>query len=264
MFGLVISCGGGEFTSMTGGQSGSLGAGGASGAAGGSDPSSATSGTAGGVSTVGAGGAAGASFDAASGPGGAGGQPTVDATAINDATAHTDAAREAAADGGPRDAAVSDAAVTTKCPPSEPNVNLPCADGLDCTYGTHPRPACRREYVCTSSHWTLSPALACPVLGDCLNEMGVQVGASCSTPQHECLYSMGLYCRCLPAPDGGGAAWDCYPPPQGCPVSPPNKGQACDLSFMACAYGTCPLGTKVSTSCSGAIVRWSIPACPIP
>src|SRR5882757_19771 len=196
MGGFAVACGGGEFAAMTGGESGSLGNGGASGATGGSDMTGGASGEAGAGSALAAGGAAGGSIDAASGSGGSGGQPVEDATTRHDVDGPTNVTRDAAVDGGSADVGVSDALVTTKCPPTEPNVNLPCADGLDCTYGTHPRPACRREYVCTSSHWGLSPALACPALGDCLNETEtVQVGATCSTPQRECLYSMGLYCR---------------------------------------------------------------------
>jgi hypothetical protein len=265
---LAVACGGNEFSAMTGGESGSLGSGGASGV-GSSDGVGGSAGTGEGTSSVAAGGTSGASVDASSDQQGSGGQGTIDATSndatsTRDAIADVDAARDAAGDTGPRDVGTSDVVVTTKCPPTEPNANQACADGLDCTYGTHPRPACRRGYICTASHWVMqSPG--CPDLADCLNEpVRPQVGAACMTAGRECSYSMGLYCRCLMAPTSMAATWDCYPPPTGCPASPPNKGQTCDVSFMPCAYGTCPLGTRVSTSCSGAIVRWTIPVCPVP
>jgi hypothetical protein len=101
------------------------------------------------------------------------------------------------------------------------------------------------------------------MLGDCAAEQPrlPQVGMACPTPQHDCVWSSGLYCRCLPGADGGAATWDCYPSPQGCPTTPPNKGQQCDITAMMCAYGTCALGTKVTTSCVGGITRWTNPPC---
>jgi hypothetical protein len=266
----VSSCGGSEFSSSEGaagdggaGGAGSTGTGGASssvettvsssdavsatvtGSGGDSSGTSGTSGTGG--DSSGTGGAAGGNGGAS---GGSGGSPSLDASV-------GDAAREA----GLRDVA-SDLPVVTRCPPTEPSMSTLCAEGLDCTYGTHPRPACRKEYVCSEAHWVLKAPGACPALGDCLLEQpkAPQVGAMCPTPDRECLFSAGNYCRCRPDPTGG-ATWDCFPPPTGCGAFPPNKGQECDLSAAMCAYGTCPLQTKVTTSCAGGIVHWAI-ACP--
>jgi hypothetical protein len=147
---------------------------------------------------VGAGGSSGA-VDAAFDLGATGGRSSDDATTTRDAVPDG-----TSSDGSTRDALLSDVNVTTQCPPIEPSINTPCADGLDCTYGTHPRPACRTEYICSGSHWSPTPGLLCPALGDCFNEQPKpQVGAACPIPQHDCIWTTGLYCRCLPGPDSG-------------------------------------------------------------
>jgi hypothetical protein len=192
---------------------------------------------------------------------GGGGGASVDASSVEsgiDAPAETSNTRDALAD-----ARTNDGSAVGPCPPVEPTPATACTDGLDCTYGSHPRLACRKEYICSGSHWTVTPGIACPVLGDCNNEtVKPQVGAMCAMPEHDCLWSSGLYCRCLASSGGTGATWDCYPSPSGCPTTPANKGQACDLSSKTCDFGSCSLGTKVTTSCSGGIVHWTSPTCP--
>ena len=189
---------------------------------------------------------------------------TRDAPAPIDANAADVASvRDAAADiASVQDSAPSDALLMMKCPPLEPNPASACGGDLDCTYGTHPQPACRREYVCSSLHWSTMPG--CPDPSKCESEPAPSpmLDAPCAKPGNDCVWTSGLYCRCISTQEGGSAAWDCYPPPSGCPPTPPNKGQACDLTAKTCDYGTCRLGTRVITSCVGAIVRWSIPACP--
>lgn len=251
----VAACGGTEFsadTSTTTGPAGPSGAGGVGVvAAVGTGGSSAGGSSAGGSSAGGsANGGAGASIDAS----------TVEAGV--DARAET-GAREVGPDDA-RDARTNDASVAVgPCPPVEPSAGTSCTDGLDCTYGSHPRLACRKQYNCSSEHWAVAPGIACPVLGDCNNEtVKPQVGALCATPEHDCLWSSGLYCRCLASSGSGMATWDCYPSPSGCPTTPPNKGQACDLSSKTCDFGTCSLGTKVTTSCSSGVVHWTAPTCP--
>jgi hypothetical protein len=236
---VVVGCGGSEFSTQTSGSTtGST--------------SATTAGTGGASIGTGSGGGAGGGAIA-----GSGGRPSGDAAIGSEATI------EASANDA-RDAR-SDASTNARCPPIEPTASSACAEGLDCTYGTHPRLACRHEYRCLGAHWTPGePGMACPALSDCAIEQPKlpQVGASCPTAEHDCIWSSGLYCRCLAAAnDAGSPTWDCYPPPQGCPTTPLNKGQTCDLSVMTCAYGTCPLGTKVTTSCVGAVVTWTV-ACP--
>jgi hypothetical protein len=105
--------------------------------------------------------------------------------------------------------------------------------------------------------------MTCPALTDCAAEQPKlpQIGMACPVPQHDCLWDSGLYCRCIPGADAAPATWDCYPSPSGCPTTPVNKGQACDASEKTCDFGTCGLGTKVTTSCSGGIVHWTV-SCP--
>jgi len=240
---VVVACGGSEFTSQSSGNTTSSSTSSSSttttGAGGASDTTTRTGGAAGDTG--------GGSVDAS----GSGGQPTTDAASGSDTSleASTIDARDAR----------SDAASNARCPPIEPTANGACADGLDCTYGTHPHLACRHEYICSGSHWMSASGMTCPMLGDCNSEQPKPtIGAACPVVQHDCLWSSGLYCRCLPGDNGAmGPTWDCYPSPQGCPTTPPNKGQTCDLSAMTCAYGTCPLGTKVTTSCVGAVVTWT-------
>ena len=197
-----------------------------------------------------------------SGSGGAGGQGgtnpmtttggTVDAGGPRDASSPDDAARDATLDGP----------IATKCPPVEPSPSGYCADGLDCTYGTHPRPSCRKDYLCSGSHWTVTPSMACADPAKCENEMPFPlVGGVCAPAEHDCLAASGLYCRCHAVAGTIAPTWDCYPSPMGCPTTPPNKGQTCDLNARTCDYGTCGIGSRVTTSCSGGIFRWSI-ACP--
>jgi hypothetical protein len=196
---------------------------------------------------VGAGGSSGV-MDAASDLAGSGGQSSGDATTARDGTS---------SDGSIRDALTGDVNVTTQCPPIEPSVNTPCADGLRDDCGPPPR---RKGHL---FRMKCTPGLVCPALGDCFDEQPKpQVGATCPIPQHDCVWSTGLYCRCLPDPDGGSPTWDCFPPSPDCPITPLNKGQACDPTPLTCAYGTCTLGTKVTTSCVGGTVRWTLPVCP--
>jgi hypothetical protein len=262
----VAACGGAEFSSDNGGGgaggSASTSAGGASSVAVTDAVASSTSG--GGTSSGGGGGASagGASVGGASvgGSGGEGGG-AIDA-AIRDAPTETSTGRDVATP-DVKDAASSDVIAVTQCPPVEPSAAGACTDGLVCTYGTHPRLACRKQYNCTSGHWAPTPGLACPTLGDCNNEQPLPViGAMCPVLEHDCLWSSGLYCRCRASGDAGGGAWDCYPSPSNCPTTPPNRGQACDPSAQTCSYGTCGLGTKVTTSCSGGVVSWTSTTCP--
>jgi hypothetical protein len=234
----VAACGGGEFSSQNGAMPGSPASSGSA--------SSASTGGAGGAAVTGpASGSSGTGVIA--GAGGSAASPDAAADVAHDASAPV------------RDAPTNDGNVITKCPPFEVNPATACADGLECTYGTHPRLACRKRYTCSNSQWVLA-GMTCPSLGDCNDEQPKpQVGASCPMPEHDCLWSTGIYCRCLAS--SMGAIWDCYPSPSGCPTTPPNEGQTCDLSAKTCNFGTCPLGTKVTTSCSGAIVHWTA-ACP--
>jgi hypothetical protein len=218
--------------------------------------------------------AASTSVTASTSAGGAGGVGTVDTTGGSsgsssmagmsgslDAATASDAAADVVREAPVRDVVANDGNVVTKCPPTELNPASACADGLECTYGAHPRLACRKQYSCIGSQWVLAPGMTCSVPPDCnAEQVKPQVGASCATLEHECAWSSGLYCRCLSS--SMGATWDCYPSPSGCGVTPPNKGQTCDLSTKTCDYGTCPLGTKVTTSCSGGLVRWAVPSCP--
>ncbi len=281
----LAACGGTEFTAQGEGTAGSTGAAGSGETVGTSSVSTmdvgsssvASSGNTTSTNTTvssGSGGNASSNGGAAGtqASGGAGGQTGTGATTGAGGSAGTGGPRDASASDssapevGPPDASSRDAGidgpVATQCPPSEPNPNGYCADGLDCTYGSHPRPACRKDYRCSGSHWTVSPATACADPAKCENEMPFPlVNGACAPAEHDCLSASGLYCRCHVVGTDVSPTWDCYPSPTGCPTTPPNKGQLCDLTAKTCDYGTCGIGSKVTTSCSGSIFRWSI-VCP--
>jgi hypothetical protein len=247
---LAAACGGSAFSASGGGGEG----GSSSGSAGGSGTEQGASGSTGG--SVGAGGTGIVMVDA-SVNGGSGGQSAVDASPKSDVSMGSGGVPVLEA--GP-----PEASAPPFCPVTEPALGGACSGSLKCTYGTHPRIACRKMYVCTVGQWAQAATTACEDLKACTAENPLpHIGGACPTAGHDCVWDSGLYCRCLACPDVGCPNWNCFPPPNNCATTPANLGQACkaDATATACDYGNCSLGTRVTVSCVGGMINWTFPNC---
>jgi len=258
---LLAACGGAEFSAAggeSGGQGGSgQGQSGTSVATGGD--SQGTSGSAGAMTTGASG--AGGSTAGASVTSGSGGQVLVDAGR----DASTGSGGRPVVDASAVDMGPPDTGAPATCPVTEPGGGGACSGAISCTYGTHPRLACRRQYTCTGGHWAVAPSAMCTDLAACVSEQPLPViGKICSAAGHDCMWDTGLYCRCLACPDATSCPnWNCFPPPNNCGITPPNLGQKCDANSMpaVCDFGNCALGTRVTVTCVNGIVHWTFPNC---
>jgi hypothetical protein len=251
---LVAACGGSEFAAGGGGEGGTSG--GTGGASAGTDGPSGSAGVT--IVGTGVGGSAGGVVDA-SATGGSGGQPAGDASHPRDVSGGSGGMTtvDARADVGP-----PDTGPVPSCPTVEPTLLGSCSGALKCTYGTHPRIACRKTYTCSAGQWSLAPPTMCGDLQICQPPYP-QVGFSCTNTGSDCIWDSGLYCRCLACPDMGCPRWDCFPPPNGCATTPPNLGQRCDATTTqpACEFGECSLGTRVTVTCVNGFINWTFPNC---
>lgn len=160
------------------------------------------------------------------------------------------------------------------CPASAPTAGAMCArDGLVCSFGDDPRPACRPRATCTSGSWTFAtPTPGCDPLppATCPATREAAQGTACTPEGARCTYD-GLACACtrcpnpyplcmeLPAP-----IWACDAPnPDAeCPAAMPNLGVTCSAEGKMCTYG-CEAGMARECT-SGVWVEASSPGgCPI-
>jgi hypothetical protein len=137
------------------------------------------------------------------------------------------------------------------CPDEPPADGSSCSEDVNCTWGSHPEPACRTRGSCSGGTWSVyDPPAHCsdPLLGDdCPAASGdIAIGASCSPGQLVCDYPTGDRCTCTDCsvedPNCGPLGdytWRCWTPPAGCPTYYPNIGSVCDLpAATSCRY-TC-------------------------
>lgn len=159
--------------------------------------------------------------------------------------------------GGPADATRLDAGLSTSCPGSPPANGTVCGSvGLQCEYGTAPRPACNTVAVCQGNRWqvtTAEPGLcpssqACPTKPD-----GISFGQACGASfPAMCVYPLGV-CSCdkpVPAADAGTEPrWTCDNPRAGCDSPAPHIGSQCSQFGMTCDYSICTTQVGVRLVC---------------
>jgi len=155
-----------------------------------------------------------------------------------------------------------------RCPEEEPSIGEDCDEEMLCGYGDGLRTDCRSVYECQGS-WRasgLTPEAECakPPSGFC--PQTPQHGKGCQDLLEEFAGPQGfvdgptvceyeeLLCYCSPCGISrrgsadcrdGRAHWVCYGPPEhfGCPSSPPNIGEGCDLPALECHYNSpCGVG----------------------
>jgi hypothetical protein len=151
------------------------------------------------------------------------------------------------------------------CPVNQPLAGGACADGLECSYGTDVRVACRAVATCKAGAWIISKQ-PCEELHGC---NAVIVGNMCDANAKPCMldFDQGIYCVCTGCVGGGACSnqtvWACAGGPGGsaCPKLPPNEGQMC-AADTKCSYGSCATANGVSASCNGTW-SWDPVACPL-
>lgn len=155
------------------------------------------------------------------------------------------------------------------CPPTPPAAQGQCTPvGLDCEYGSDPRPACRTHYRCMTvdgpGTWVATAPTCPPVPGGTCPATPAATG-TCDPNGLLCAYLTGAECDCTdcPAACGMTPTWQCTPPPAaGCPGKAPNSGQACTSAGLSCQYGTCGGATVMLRVCQGGV--WTDQAVPCP
>lgn len=128
------------------------------------------------------------------------------------------------------------------CPEAEPDDGAACqTDGLLCSYGDAPNPACRRLYQCDSGNWHVDDTLVCPELPR--DYCGAQPahGEPCDYrfAGVPCQHDDQVSCVCYsPNSQAPSAAWFCYGPPpnKACPSTLPNIGEGCATNGTHCVY----------------------------
>jgi hypothetical protein len=127
--------------------------------------------------------------------------------------------------------------------------------GLDCEYGSDPRPGCRPHYHCMTvdgpGTWVPSQP-KCPEIPPGMCPPVPMATGTCDPAGLLCAYPSGAACDCsnCPGPCGPTASWVCVPPPAaGCPTSAPNSGQPCGTADLSCQYGTCGGATAILRVC---------------
>jgi hypothetical protein len=153
----------------------------------------------------------------------------------------------------------TDAPLDQGCPAMEPSVGVACApEGVECTYGTDPRLACRDDAVCMGGKWSLDTpncsapptCPASPTAGAACDTLG-EICAAGSTPC--ACYSCTIACT-------QPKTWHCPSLPSGCPASSPNFGDPCTNPGLICDYGSC--GGGWAAQCVGSTWARYTPLCP--
>jgi large repetitive protein len=146
------------------------------------------------------------------------------------------------------------------CPLDLPESGRGCADGLTCSYGDDIRPACHSRAKCDNGVWTLELP-KCVAINAC---DAIVQGSHCDA-KPSCTIQDSIFCACTGCTGVGPCStetvWQCTGSPAGCPALIPNEGQVC-VGNLACTYGSCTTGEKVTASCNGAAWGWKSLICP--
>jgi hypothetical protein len=128
------------------------------------------------------------------------------------------------------------------CPMDDPLEGDACnTQGLDCSYGEAPNPACRRLYWCDSGLWHRDETIVCPEVPQdyCSEQPAPRESCDYSLAGVPCSYDEHVSCVCY-SPNGlaAGAAWFCYGPSanKACPPTLPNIGEGCATNGTHCIY----------------------------
>ncbi len=145
----------------------------------------------------------------------------------------------------------SSGGASAACPTNAPTRGAACTTaGLQCEYGSSPRPSCDIVARCTSGVWAIAQPTgdggsAC-VAGPC-PATSPSPASACAPQGLSCFYSP-YWCNCAvrPSPTGNSSVvdWSCTPLGPGCPASRPRLGTACTQPELTCDYGVCSGSTE--------------------